>query len=137
MPAFTPIARPSVPTDMAVNPGTRSRARAAWRRSRAHWSRLRRIAAPADRVGRRIGRNSPLTCWEVFWRSAAGQTEARPQLATAGRGDRERTAVEIALDPAALQRQLEDRGAERAAEVRPPFAPVQAAECEPPPLALE
>src|SRR5262245_24908872 len=66
--------------------------------------------------------------------SAAGQTEAGPQFPMPGWSDRKRTAVEIALDPAALQRKLEERGAERATEVRPSLAPVEAPEGKPPAL---
>src|SRR6185436_19049465 len=53
------------------------------------------------------------------------QSELRLEFTTAGAGDAQGAAVEILLDPALSQRDVEECGAERAAEVRTALAPVE------------
>ena len=56
--------------------------------------------------------------------------ESRRQFSSSGRADAKNPAVEIASHPFLLQRQPQHGGAQGAAKVRAPLAPVEALECE-------
>src|SRR5437868_6721320 len=50
---------------------------------------------------------------------------------------RERTTVEVRLQPLSRKRELQQGSTDRAADVRLSLAPIQAAECEPPSLRMQ
>ena len=61
-----------------------------------------------------------------------GKAEVFQHLAAAETSYGERAAVEVLAQPSSLQHQLEERRAERARQMKSPFAPIEAAKGEAP-----